>query len=172
MNQYQYLAEGPVTKGGHNPPNYSTKRPPAPQGSCQKRAIGDYTSDQYLDVEQSWLLVGGKIGDIWVARRVLESVGEPHNVTIPWSDVLDYHQHGMFLGAIHTHPNMSSLPSSTDIQCMQSLVWSFGRELLCTIIGSDRVDTYLFDHDESAGIILDKTYLLDGGIMIAVDCVI
>lgn len=163
MNQ-AYLAEGPVTKGGHNPPNNSAKRPPVPQGSCQKRAIGDYTSDQYLDVEQSWILVGCKIGDIWVARRVLESVGEPHNVTIPWDDVLKYD--GKFLGVIHTHPNMPSSPSSIDIQCMQSLVWSFGRELLCTIIGCDRVDTYLFDHDESVGIILDKTYLLNNGLVV------
>lgn len=28
-----YLPEGPVTKGGHNPPNASPNRPPAPQGS-------------------------------------------------------------------------------------------------------------------------------------------
>lgn len=27
------LTEGQVTKGGHNPPNQSTARPPAPQGS-------------------------------------------------------------------------------------------------------------------------------------------
>ncbi len=30
------LAEGQVTKGGHNPPNQGVARPPAPQGSGGK----------------------------------------------------------------------------------------------------------------------------------------
>lgn len=30
------LTEGQVTKGGHNPPNNSAVRPPAPQGSGGK----------------------------------------------------------------------------------------------------------------------------------------
>jgi len=33
------ITEGQVSKGGQNPPNNSTERPPAPQGSARKSAI-------------------------------------------------------------------------------------------------------------------------------------
>jgi hypothetical protein len=33
MREASALTEGRISKGGHNPPNTSTLRPPAPQGS-------------------------------------------------------------------------------------------------------------------------------------------
>lgn len=40
-----YLPEGPATKGGHNPPNTSSNRPPAPQGSGgSKVKVFEHTS--------------------------------------------------------------------------------------------------------------------------------
>lgn len=33
------LTEGPRTKGGHNPPNHSSERPPAPCGSCGEEGV-------------------------------------------------------------------------------------------------------------------------------------
>jgi hypothetical protein len=51
------LAEGPITKGGHNPPNLSTARPPAPGGS----GGGDYRPPVLPETYQAlqWMIKYG-----------------------------------------------------------------------------------------------------------------
>lgn len=105
------------------------------------------------DVEHSWVLTGVRRGRLWLGRRQLERVGEPHQVHFDADWVQRRHlERGDVLGWYHTHPEgCEAYVSGRDLDTMRAWVGCLGRPLLCLIEGSQGLRGWVFEHDESEG---------------------
>lgn len=101
------------------------------------------------DVEHAWVLIGESDQQLWSGRLQKLGSGTPCRVAFNWRDVLDREeQHGDIIGFLHTHPGMAAIPSSVDHNTMKAWVASFGKPLLCAILGVDGLRVYEYIDDE------------------------
>jgi len=120
--------------------------------------------------EESWVLVGQRRGRIWHSRRIWPSRGEPAEVAFDAAAVLAREERrGDVVGFFHTHPSFVAKPSKRDIATMRGWVSSFGKPLLCLIEGTDGLQGFRFDDDESRGDKVTAVELFPRGVVIAVD---
>ncbi|HUG18849.1 MAG TPA: Mov34/MPN/PAD-1 family protein [Planctomycetaceae bacterium] len=121
-------------------------------------------------LEHCWYLTGRKQGRVWYLRRHSERTGQPHQVAFDAGEVLQREEtRGDVVGFLHTHPNMPALPSTRDLKTMRAWTSCFGKPLLCLIEGSDGLQGYLYENDESGGIKLDTVEAFPRGILIGVE---
>lgn len=101
--------------------------------------------------EQCWVLVGGIDGDLWWGKKVRPTEGAPASVAFnPDYVIKREEQHHDVVGFIHTHPTFTAHYSMRDDRTMKAWISSFGRPLVCCILGTDglRAWWYLNDEDE------------------------
>ena len=100
--------------------------------------------------EQSWICTGGTDGRLWFGHLSHESEGHPGSVDFPhqWVNQREEKIHDV-VGFMHTHPQFSATPSFRDLATMHAWVASFGKPLMCLILGVDGLKAYLFYDDES-----------------------
>lgn len=121
-------------------------------------------------VEQCWTLVGEHRGRIWRCRRVCPTSGERECVRFDGEWALKREEkHGDVFGFLHTHPDGPASPSNRDVRTMRAWCCSFGKPLLCLIIGPDGLRGYRFDDDESSGKALELVEAFSRGVLIGVD---
>ena len=99
--------------------------------------------------ENCWILLGGWREDLWWGKRTKPTEGEPCLVRFNPKYVMEreekYHDS---IGFIHTHPGMSAHYSSIDDATMKAWVFSFGKPLVCCIIGTDGLRAWWYLNDE------------------------
>lgn len=99
--------------------------------------------------EQSWILTGQRFRGFLFMKRNLPREGLPYSVDFDYEWALRREDEFQdVFGWIHTHPNMIAYPSSRDIQTMESWCVSFGKPLLCAILGSDGLRGWWFKDEE------------------------
>ncbi len=87
-------------------------------------------------VEHCWTLLGQRRGRIWYARRSRPRSGARLSVEFdgPWVLEREERRHDV-VGFYHTHPDGPAVPSRRDIRTMRAWCSSFGKPLLCLIVG-------------------------------------
>lgn len=99
--------------------------------------------------ENCWILLGGWREDLWWGKRTKPTEGQPCMVRFNPKYVMEreekYHD---VIGFIHTHPGMSAHYSSIDDATMKAWVFSFGKPLVCCIIGTDGLRAWWYLNDE------------------------
>ena len=121
-------------------------------------------------VEECWVLVGGRRGRVWHARRIGRSSGAPAQVEFDGAAALVREERrGDVVGFLHTHPGFAATPSRRDLVTMQAWVSAFGKPLLCLIRGVDGLMGYRFDDFRSKGTPLLAVEEFPRGIIVGVD---
>jgi proteasome lid subunit RPN8/RPN11 len=116
------------------------------------------------------VLIGGRQGPFWNARRTRPTRGDVASVPFDAAGVLAREESkGDVVGFYHTHPAGPPEPSQRDLRTMRAWVSSFGKPLLCLIESDGKLAGYRFDSDESAGVRLAACELLPGGKVLAFD---
>jgi len=99
--------------------------------------------------ENCWILLGGWREDLWWGKRTKPTEGQPCSVRFNPKYVMEreekYHD---IVGFIHTHPGMTAHYSSIDDATMKAWVFSFGKPLVCCIIGTDGLRAWWYLNDE------------------------
>jgi hypothetical protein len=97
--------------------------------------------------EKYLALLGGICGKYWWAKGCWEKEGTPSRVSFDSDLVLKKHQE--LIGFFHTHPGMSSVPSSIDYGTMGAWTISCGKPLVCCIYGIDGLECHWFIDEET-----------------------
>lgn len=102
------------------------------------------------DNEQYQCLIGGIAGRYWWGVAHWDTEGRPSGVDFDPNIVLQReNEYGDVVGFYHTHPHMSSSPSSIDYRAMGGWTVCFGRPLACLIKGVDGLKAHWFIDDET-----------------------
>lgn len=123
-----------------------------------------------LTVEQCWTLVGHRRGDLWLARRMRRTSGEPASVEFDAAWALAREEsHGDVVGFYHTHPAGVTGPSDRDDRTMHAWVSSFGRPLVCVIEADGVARAFRYDDDASPAVALSTCELFPRACVVVVD---
>jgi len=103
-------------------------------------------------LERSGVLTGRCQAGAWRLRLRRPTSGGPAWVELDWTWALQREETGGdVMGFYHTHPGMSTAPSSRDLGTMRAWVSCFGKPLLCVIEADRSLAAYLFESDEDDG---------------------
>jgi len=119
--------------------------------------------------EECWVLVGERRSGIWLLRTLDRTVGKPESVEFDGPAALAREeQQGDVLGFWHTHPDFPATPSRRDVNTMQAWTSALGKPLLCIIEGTDGLQAYRFDDDDSQGIPA-QVIRFENDVLVAID---
>ena len=108
------------------------------------------TKLQELENEQCWVILGSRFGSCWFGRFHFLSTGDPNEVAFAAEDVFERQDlKNDVIGFVHTHPYTDAYPSATDHATMKAWVTALGKPLVCGIIGTDGLKSYVYEDDES-----------------------
>lgn len=95
--------------------------------------------------EISYILVGEKRNNIWLAKMHWYTKGSPTSVTFDWQRVMTREEkHGDVVGFFHSHPKGFKNPSNRDDKTMDAWVTCFGKPLICAIEESGVINAWLY----------------------------
>jgi len=98
--------------------------------------------------EESWIVVGEVIDDVWHGRLFSHRQGKPAEVDVSWRAVLSREERfGDVIGFLHTHPSGLLRPSARDERTMEAWCSCFGKPLLCGITAGKETEGFIFSAD-------------------------
>lgn len=96
--------------------------------------------------EESWILVGEIVDEVWYGRLIGHVHGDAAAVELGWRRALRREERcGDVVGFLHTHPPGLPRPSARDVRTMRAWCTCFGKRLLCAIQAGERLAGFIFD---------------------------